>query len=124
MFKSDSNEVIELIINSTKINTLKNTKTIPQQFYNELIKVVNVYNVNVITDPITYKEIVKDSNDSEWQKVMKREMFELKNQKTWILIKLFFERKILKDHWVYKIKTNSYNVIQRYKARYVIKEYL
>ena len=51
-------------------------------------------------------------------------MSKLKNQKTWILIKLSFERKVLKDRWIYKIKTNSYDVIQRYKVRYVVKEYL
>ena len=51
-------------------------------------------------------------------------MSELENQKTWTLTKLFFKRKILKGRWVYKIKTNPYDVIQYYKARYVVKEYL
>ena len=124
LLKLDSNETTELTVDSIKTNTLEDTKTIPQQFYNELIETANVYNVNVITDSITYKEVVKSPNGPEWQKAMKREMSELENQKTWTLTKLSFERKTLKGYWIYKTKTNSYDVIQRYKARYVIKEYL
>ena len=62
LLEPDSNEVTELTVDSTEINTLEDTETIPQQFYNELIKAVSVYNVNVITDSTTYKEIVKDPN--------------------------------------------------------------
>ena len=65
MLKPDSNKATELIVDSIKTNTLENTKTISQQFYNELIKVANVYNINVIANLITYNKVVKSLNGPE-----------------------------------------------------------
>ena len=66
LLEPDSSEATELTVDSTETNTLEDTKTISQQFYNELIETANVYNVNVITDSIIYKEVVKNPNNSEW----------------------------------------------------------
>ena len=110
-------------IESSKIDEI-DQEAVPQQFLNELLKAANAYNVDISTDPNSYKEAINGTDSQNWQKAMEREIQELKDQKTWTLTKLPSNRKALKGRWVYKTKTNPYGAILRYKARYVVKGYL
>lgn len=98
--------------------------SIPQQFLDELWESADILNINILMDLLIYNEAMKGLNVDDWQEVVKREIKELKNQNTWTLDKLFSERKTLKEKWIYKTKRDSYRAIQRYKAHYMIKEYL
>ena len=73
-----------------------------------------------IIEPITFQQAQKDTNSERWQQAMRQELNELQNQKTWELVELPPNRKVLKGRWVYKIK-NPPNKTPVYKARWVAK---
>lgn len=65
------------------------------------------------SEPRSFKEAVKDP---EWRTSMKEEYDSLMNNKTWKLVELPRGRKIVKNKWVYKVKSDG-----RLKSRLVAK---
>jgi len=57
------------------------------------------------------------------QQIMDEELSTLYKINTWDLISLPLGKSVVGYHWVYKIKTNSNESIERYKVRLVIKVY-
>jgi hypothetical protein len=54
---------------------------------------------------------------------MKEEMDALEKNKTWDLVELSKERKVVGCKWVYKLKKSVVDKVERYKARLVAKGY-
>ena len=64
-------------------------------------------------EPRSFKQAY---NDSRWKKSMQEEYDSLMNNKTWTLVDLPKGRKIVKNKWVYKLKSDG-----RFKSRLVAK---
>jgi transposase InsO family protein len=62
-------------------------------------------------------------NDPKWVQAIKEEMKSLQDNKTWNLVPLPKEKKIVGCKWVFSIKHKADGSIERYKARLVAKGY-
>nr|GFC14735.1 ribonuclease H-like domain-containing protein [Tanacetum cinerariifolium] len=71
-------------------------------------------------EPKTFYEASKDQH---WIEAMNNEMDALYRNDTWEITDLPIGRKVIGGKWVYKIKHNSSDDIDRYKARYVAKAF-
>ena len=78
---------------------------------------------NILQTPTTFKEAASNSESSKWKSAMDAEMKSLKDNDVWDLVPLPAGRKTVGSKWVYKIKTGSDGLIQRYKARLVAQGY-
>lgn len=54
---------------------------------------------------------------------MQSELDALKNNNTWILTNLPKAKKAIASNWVFRVKYNSYGIIDKYKVRLVTKRY-
>jgi hypothetical protein len=75
-------------------------------------------------DPMTYEEALAGADADLWRKAMDEEMTSLLENGTWELGKLPEGAKALPMKWVYKIKRDAQENVERYKARLVAKGYL
>jgi hypothetical protein len=72
-------------------------------------------------EPDNFEEAVHSDNKEEWLKAMDSEMQSLKENQTWVLENLPSGRKAIPCKWIYKVKYNPDDTIERYKARLVVK---
>lgn len=70
-------------------------------------------------EPQNYQEAISSPQASEWIAAMQDEFNSLLKNKTWELCDLPPDRKAITSRWVYKIKLDSQNRINRFKARLV-----
>lgn len=68
-------------------------------------------------DATTYEEVMKSNYKVEWMKAMKHEMKSIKAHDTWTLCKLPKGKKAIQCRWLFKVKRNADNSINRFKAR-------
>ncbi|GAA0165643.1 transmembrane signal receptor [Lithospermum erythrorhizon] len=54
-----------------------------------------------------------------WMSVMQEEIEALHKNETWKLVSLPYGRKVISNKWVYKIKRDSNDQIERYRARLI-----
>ena len=76
-----------------------------------------------ITTPNTYEEAIKSRYKERWCESMNKEINDLLKHDTWTVINredVPEKRKITKSKWVYKIKLNRDNSIERFKSRFVV----
>jgi Reverse transcriptase (RNA-dependent DNA polymerase) len=76
--------------------------------------------INQEQEPNSYLEA---QQNPIWCKTMKEELKASKKNKTWVIVQLPKEKKSVGCKWVYKIKYNSNETVERYKTRLVIKRY-
>lgn len=74
-------------------------------------------------EPSNFQEAIRSSDVSLWMTAMQEEIEVLHRNKTWKLLALPEERKAIGNKWVYKIKRNSNDQVERYRARLVVKGY-
>lgn len=74
-------------------------------------------------EPSTFQEAVSCSSDSLWMAAMQEEMEALHRNKTWDLVVLPEGRKAIGNKWIYKIKRDGNDQVERYRARLVVKGY-
>jgi transposase InsO family protein len=72
-------------------------------------------------EPECYAEAMEDDHKKEWVEAMQDEMNSLYENNTFELVKLPKGKKVLKNKWVYKVKTEENTSRPRYKARLVVK---
>ena len=72
-------------------------------------------------EPSTFQEALKGSDASQWMTAMHEEMEALQRNKTWELVQLPKGRKAIGNKWVYKIKRDGNDQVERYRARLVVK---
>jgi hypothetical protein len=75
----------------------------------------------VYTEPTTYNGARRAPDSVKWDTAMKIELEMLKKNDTYELVPLPAGRKSIGVKWVYKIKLNPDNSINKYKARLVAK---
>jgi hypothetical protein len=74
-------------------------------------------------EPRSYREVRNSGNWSEWKPAMDDEVKSLQLNRTWILKKRseLNGKKVLRGKWVFKIKRGPDGLIQKYKARWVVR---
>lgn len=72
-------------------------------------------------EPKTYGEAVKSEDCEEWKKAMQDEYESLMKNNTWKLVNLPKNESVIDNRWVFKIKYNPDDSIERYKARLVVR---
>jgi ATP-binding cassette subfamily B (MDR/TAP) protein 1 len=71
--------------------------------------------------PSTFQEIVNSLDASLWMAAVHEEMEPLHRNKTWELVALSEGRRAIGNKWVYKIKRDGNNQMERYRAKLVVK---
>ncbi|KAE8733847.1 hypothetical protein F3Y22_tig00000916pilonHSYRG00052 [Hibiscus syriacus] len=74
-------------------------------------------------EPSTYQEAINSSDASLWMMAMQEEIEALHKNNTWDLVPLPQGRKPIGNKWVFKIKRNGDDQVERYRARLVVKGY-
>jgi hypothetical protein len=74
-------------------------------------------------EPSTFHEAIKSTDVSMWMIAMQEEIEALHKNNTWDLVPLPQGRKAIDNNWVYKIKRNDNDQVERYRARLVVKGY-
>ncbi|KAK0608590.1 hypothetical protein LWI29_032951 [Acer saccharum] len=74
-------------------------------------------------EPLTFHEARNSSDASLWMTAMQEEIEALYKNKTWELVPLPHGRKAIGNRWIYKIKRDGNDQVERYRARLVMKGY-
>ncbi|GJX66452.1 retrovirus-related pol polyprotein from transposon TNT 1-94 [Tanacetum coccineum] len=74
-------------------------------------------------EPSTLQEALNNPDALFWKEAMQEEIEALHKNKTWELVPLPGGRKLIGNKWVYKIKINGDDQVERYRARLVVKGY-
>jgi hypothetical protein len=74
-------------------------------------------------EPSTFHEAIKSTDVSMWMTTMQEEIEALHKNNTWDLVPLPQGRKAIDNKWVYKIKRDGNDQVERYHARLVVKGY-
>ncbi|KAE8730652.1 putative galacturonosyltransferase 6 [Hibiscus syriacus] len=74
-------------------------------------------------EPSTYQEAINSSDASLWMMAVQEEIEALHKNNTWDLVPLPQGRKPIGNKWVFKIKRNVDDQVERYRARLVVKGY-
>lgn len=74
-------------------------------------------------EPSTFQEAINSSDVSQWTAAMQEEIEALHKNNTWDLVPLPQGRKPIGNKWVFKIKRNGDDQVERYRARLVVKGY-
>jgi hypothetical protein len=72
-------------------------------------------------DPTSYEEVMRSPHSSKWREAMEDEMRSMSANQVWKLEDIPKGVKIVGCKWVYKIKRDSKENIDRFKARFVAK---
>jgi hypothetical protein len=72
-------------------------------------------------EPMTYQEAISGRNSRQWRDAMQEEMESLLKNEVWDLVPLPKDRKPISCKWVYKLKMNPDQAIERFKARLVVR---
>lgn len=67
-------------------------------------------------EPSTFHEATKGQDASLWMTAMQEEMESLYKNRTWDLVPLPQGRKAIANKWVYKIKQDGNDQVERYRA--------
>lgn len=70
-------------------------------------------------EPATYTEAIRSEHSDKWKSAMVRELNSLHENKTWRLVDRPKNRNVVKSKWVFKIKKDENNKIEKFKARVV-----
>lgn len=73
------------------------------------------------SEPRSYQEAISGKDSIRWKNAMQEEMDSLLKNEVWELVPLPKDRKPISCKWIYKIKMNPDQSIERYKARLVVR---
>lgn len=76
-----------------------------------------------VDEPQTFTEAMQSSKCDKWQAAMTDEMTSLLHNNTWELVEKPVDRAVIKNRWVFKVKTKVDGSVDRFKARLVAKGY-
>jgi transposase InsO family protein len=115
--ENTSENTSETLRRSTRTNLGKSGRNWnePMAKYWENINYLNEEDEN----PKSYSEAINSENSHQWKEAIKQEYDNLIKNETWELVELPKDRKAIGCKWVFKIKRNSDNTIDKYKARLV-----
>ena len=70
-------------------------------------------------EPKTFNQALNSADVQHWEAAIKVEMDALNRNRTWDVVPVPINRKIVGSKWVYKIRQDSSGNIAKYKARLV-----
>jgi hypothetical protein len=73
------------------------------------------------SNPLTFKEAMLRSDCKPWWEAMVEEIDAIVQYKTWVLANLPPGKKAIPLKWIYKIKRDAKGVLEKYKARIVVR---
>ncbi|KAE8721506.1 hypothetical protein F3Y22_tig00015910pilonHSYRG00092 [Hibiscus syriacus] len=117
---------VYVMYNSQEISKL-NPKSRKYKFlgYADGVKGYHLWDPTAHDDePSTFQEAINSSDASLWMMAMQEEIEALHKNNTWDLVPLPQGRKPIGNKWVFKIKRNSNDQVERYRARLVVKGYV
>lgn len=76
-----------------------------------------------VQEPKSYREAIQCDEARRWEEAMACEYHSLIENDTWEMCDLPNGRKAIANKWVFKVKRSATGVIERYKARLVVKGY-
>ncbi|KAH9659037.1 Integrase catalytic domain-containing protein [Citrus sinensis] len=97
----------------------------PPAWHSEYVTEINVAYCLLTEDgePSTFHEALESSDIALWMTAMQEEIEALHKNKTWELVPLPRGRKAIGNKWVYKVKRDGNDQVERYRARLVVKGY-
>ncbi|KAH9689319.1 hypothetical protein KPL70_015447 [Citrus sinensis] len=97
----------------------------PPTWHSKYVTKINVTYCFLTQDeePSTFYEALNSSDVALWMTTMHEEIEALHKNKTWELIPLPHGRKAIGNKWVYKIKRDGNDQVERYRARFMVKGY-
>ncbi|KAH9747317.1 hypothetical protein KPL70_004670 [Citrus sinensis] len=97
----------------------------PPTWHSEYVTDINVACCLLTKDeePSTFHETLNSSDVALWMTTMQEEIEAIHKNKTWKLVSLPHGRKAIGNKWAYKIKRDSNDQVERYRARLVVKGY-
>ncbi|KAH9670424.1 hypothetical protein KPL70_016984 [Citrus sinensis] len=97
----------------------------PPTWHSEYVIEINVAYCLLTEDeePSTFHEALNSSDVALWMTTMQEAIEALHKNKTWELVPLPRGRKAIGNKWVYKIKRDGNDQVERYRARLVVKGY-
>ncbi|GJZ15626.1 retrovirus-related pol polyprotein from transposon TNT 1-94 [Tanacetum coccineum] len=117
-------------INETNESQAPATRTLSRErrrpgWHSDYVMESNVACCLLIEDgePSTLQEALNNPDASFWKEAMQEEIEALHKNKTWELVPLPGGRNPIGNKWVYKIKKNGDDQVERYRARLVVKGY-
>lgn len=93
----------------------RENKGIPPSRYTDGVMVLN----DSIREPKSYNEAIGTKEKDKWINAMRDEMSSLLDNQTWEIVDLPADRTPVGCKWIFKIKKDEKNNIQRFKARLV-----
>lgn len=79
----------------------------------------NFDQINAIYEPKSYQEVLNDANKEKWIEAMNEEIHSMLKNETWELCDLPPNRQAIGNKWIFTVKTNQNNEVERFKARLV-----
>ncbi|KAH9670456.1 hypothetical protein KPL70_016992 [Citrus sinensis] len=97
----------------------------PPTWHSEYVTEINVAYCLLTEDgePSTFHEALESSDIALWMTAMQEEIEALHKNKTWELVPLPRGRKAIGNKWIYKVKRDGNDQVERYRARLVVKGY-
>ena len=74
-------------------------------------------------EPKTVYEAMHGGVWDQWHRAMKDEVKALQDNETWNLVRPPTDRDFIPGKWVYKVKLGPSGHVDKYKARYVAKDF-
>jgi hypothetical protein len=113
--------------NVANVSSLQNSNALTEKFsenYNTLSQMNDCDGFSIFIEndngiPANYAEIKNTINSDKWFQAVNVELNSLKQNKTWILVDRPKNKNIVGCKWVFRIKRNNKNEIEKYKARLV-----
>lgn len=105
------------------------TEQVTEDFVDALEESINdlvmTFFVNLDRDecPQNYKEAINNKYKTQWLEAIREELMAHKKNGTWISVKKPPGKRLLSTRWLFTIKRNNDNSIERYKARLVARGY-
>jgi hypothetical protein len=132
--RQDHEEVLEEDYEYVDAENIQETEDMPQPSLRRYSRVRNpptryddyvssMALISIDGEPSFFQEAIKESESAQWKKAMKEEMDGLERNKTWDLVELPKDKKVVDCKWVYKLKKGVDDKVERYKARMVAKGY-
>ncbi|KAH9181333.1 hypothetical protein AeNC1_016691, partial [Aphanomyces euteiches] len=74
--------------------------------------------------PRSFQEAKASDEKDHWEAAIRKELDSVKGNGTWKYVQAPEDRKPLKTTWVFRVKEKSDGIIERFKARLVVKGFL
>ena len=95
----------------------------PPARYDEEHHITDNLATDFIDEPSNVKEVITGEHSREWKSAMKSEYNSLMVNDTWELVPPPANKNVVGSKWVFKVKRNSYGMVEKFKARLVAQGY-